>query len=572
MPSYLFLFTIGPVQRFIDQSRKAHDMYAGSALLCDMIQVAKAEIKTINNTVVFQFPSENSGLNRFLAKIDIDSIDFQIVGAQVENAVRDYFKSQALCAYKAINPKATCLPPKWQQQIDSHLEIYWAFQPIENNNYVDAYKAIEQTIGALKNTQLYCRTPETGRKCGLDGINNVVVYRKLTSSEVVDKKLHIPIANLNIVDKIAHQYKHISKGEGLGAVGFTKRMYKSSETFKSTIEVAYHDFIFKIEKIKLENLNSLSNNNLQILDKDNLTEDFFTKNDLDNLNKIKPIIEKIHKGSGATYSDYYALIKFDGDNMGEWLSGSNCKYGVDLSVFHPALAEKLQTFAATARHLVNCVGGSTIYAGGDDFLGMLPLHKVLPTLQLLHNEFREQVSNQLNAYKHPNFHITFSCGIAITHYKSPLQEALRLVNEMEHHAKMYSDKKAFAIGIQRHSGSLTRVRLPFEIGNVFTLKTTIDVINAISEDFSATLFKNFDEEIKKLNDLDSEVLKEFLNYAVPRAYKGNINEKKAKAKVEAMKTVLIATLIIIDSFDGENKVQKYRDYLNTCDFIKRQCK
>jgi len=34
---YLFLFTIGPVQSFIAQARKTRDLYAGSAILGEII-------------------------------------------------------------------------------------------------------------------------------------------------------------------------------------------------------------------------------------------------------------------------------------------------------------------------------------------------------------------------------------------------------------------------------------------------------------------------------------------------------------------------------------------------------
>ncbi len=37
---YLFLFTIGPVQSFIAQARKTRDLYAGSAILGEIIDAA----------------------------------------------------------------------------------------------------------------------------------------------------------------------------------------------------------------------------------------------------------------------------------------------------------------------------------------------------------------------------------------------------------------------------------------------------------------------------------------------------------------------------------------------------
>ena len=56
MPStqYLFLFTIGPVQGFIAQARKTRDLYAGSAILGEIISAAIDQTKKMAEKSLFQ--------------------------------------------------------------------------------------------------------------------------------------------------------------------------------------------------------------------------------------------------------------------------------------------------------------------------------------------------------------------------------------------------------------------------------------------------------------------------------------------------------------------------------------
>jgi len=65
--------------------------------------------------------------------------------------------------------------------------------------------------------------------------------------------------------------------------------------------------------------------------------------------------------------EYYALIHFDIDNMGEELSKLDRDEQIELS-------KKLGAFAYKAREIVS--KKNTIYTGGDDFLGFVELNKL----------------------------------------------------------------------------------------------------------------------------------------------------------------------------------------------------
>ena len=76
MKEYLLLFTIGPVQSFIGNSRKMRDLYAGSFLLsylilhtCNVVFTSKSNI-TINRLIPVITPGKTpSAPNRILLKV-----------------------------------------------------------------------------------------------------------------------------------------------------------------------------------------------------------------------------------------------------------------------------------------------------------------------------------------------------------------------------------------------------------------------------------------------------------------------------------------------------------------------
>ena len=60
---YLFLYTVGPVQSYIEQSRKTHDLYAGSRILSELTECVIEEIIKKNgaNEIVFPYYRKNGG-------------------------------------------------------------------------------------------------------------------------------------------------------------------------------------------------------------------------------------------------------------------------------------------------------------------------------------------------------------------------------------------------------------------------------------------------------------------------------------------------------------------------------
>ncbi|MBL9176081.1 MAG: type III-B CRISPR-associated protein Cas10/Cmr2 [Verrucomicrobiales bacterium] len=208
---------------------------------------------------------------------------------------------------------------------------------------------------------------------------------------------------------------------------------------------------------------------------------------------------------------YFAVLAFDGDDMGKWVAGdrtptfatqlADYEGGGALEYFkrpahagefaaflethrplspgyHLQFSECLSNFALRcARSIVEANDGRLIYAGGDDVVALLPADTALACARELRNAFRGEVLSTVHDHrlrqKSPGFltskdhqgdggvEIPFavpgpkasaSVGIAIAHFKSPLQDAVRAAQSAEKRAKILQDKDAVAVTVLKRSG------------------------------------------------------------------------------------------------------------------------
>ena len=189
MNQHLYIFTIGPVQSFIAQARKAQDLYAGSQILSELVRKGVAffetEVKKKGNEVSIIFPSnwedDNASLpNRFIAKIESseeDTSNLKNLGDATKIAIEDAFNNIAK------NTLGRHYSSEVAEQIKRHLEVHWAALPIKGD-YKSTYLKLESLLGAVKNirpfAQLNDGNGEMGRKCSLDGENNALFFHQST--------------------------------------------------------------------------------------------------------------------------------------------------------------------------------------------------------------------------------------------------------------------------------------------------------------------------------------------------------------------------------------------------------
>lgn len=513
MAEYLFLFSIGPVQSFIAQARKTQDLYAGSQLLSSLINEAIKEAERLldNGRFVSIFPAKalTSKPNRFFARLNsMTENEVTQFGHDLEQFVRLKFKEIAGKSYQHAGFKQNP-PPEFITQIERHLEVYWAARPLPENYqevYQQEYTDFEALFGASKNIRPFAPLPETGRKCSVCGERNVLFCGEKSSGKMqwkpkwnllTDEEQRIMKAYNAAIQEV---HRPMPDNEGLCAVCFAKRRFELTEKqeFPSTAEIAmYHQisedalntFKYNGQVFKQLRLDS------QLLYEENLTPRYVKKNfpdeELDAIRELRDQILKQCKLEGAQLAKYYALLLFDVDRMGKWLSGEDLPDKTRLQDFHLRLSELLATFGKKAEEdIVIRPKGKSVYSAGDDFLGFVNLSHLFDVLGKLRWTFHQEVNLPLKHEFGFAKDITFSAGICIVHYKIPLGEVIRWAKNMEKDAKKDARQRgggrdAFGIAALSHSGHVATTILKW--GKMLDEQTDLEEIGKTHETLAAII-------------------------------------------------------------------------------------
>jgi len=573
MTNYLFLFTIGPVQSFISQARKTQDLYSGSQILSDLISEAMEMDRLPNGSEIIFPKGGDSNPNRFIAIIN-DS-DPEQLGQKIKEAVRDKFRSYANDALAKVGCSA---PSNFQNQVENFLQIYWAALPCKD--YIHDYQKIESLLGAIKNVRPFLQMDEDRRKCSLCGERNALFCRAQTSP------LYIQI------DACKRNDLRILKGEGLCAICFTKRFYKTG-TFPSTAKIALMETLHRLKEqpeiyVFLDKYQKCFEDNMfdeQLYYGENLTKPYFEKHDLDdNITELSEIVGKqkqisefeFAKKEKLELSKYYAIIAFDGDNMGKWLSGS--KISME---FHKDLSKNLGDFAKEAkRYLDDNQRGRTVYAGGDDFLGFVNLNHLFAVMKKLREEFDARVNEKLKGYfADEDNKITFSAGIAIAHYKTPLSEVLNRARRMEREAKDFDDEKdAFGIAVLKRSGEIHETVYKWQYDGSWPIDLIKDISGRLKNDeLSNTFIKSLNIEFLKLMDEKGRLYEDEFDYGnmlsteinrlLERSRKPTEKGDKIKEKIKELAEQL--EKLYSAERKRNNSFENFLSLLNIADFISR---
>lgn len=618
---YLFLFTIGPVQSFIAQARKTQDLYAGSLLLSNLVRTAINQLDDRANVIFpFTYPDEEykwknkieSLPNRFVAIINKDVSELQKLGEQIENAVRAKWKSLSFSAIldRQKDYNKLSIDQGFTQQIEQHLDIFWLFEPLID--YEESFKLLERKMGAIKNVRdfeqyNYNGVGEAGRKCSLDGIRNVKFYR-MTEKQQKKGKQYIQDKLLFATDNCVFDYDEklddsiLQPGEGLSAVSFVKRCYlynnKEKREFKSTSEIALMDWVQwfskKEKKHLLDNYKNLyvggssKTFNTQLYFEDNLNIDYFnnqgialkdkSKEALGNGIKALKELTKIAKYKDSEGNDkkvkqskYYAIVAFDGDSMGEWLSEAKSEEE------HRAFSRLLIEFAQKAKDYINNGKGQVVYTGGDDFLGFVNLSYLFDVLIWLRDEFKENVGIPAKVLLGRGSNFTFSAGIAVAHYKEPLGIVLSRAKAMEEKAKDWSiDKNAFGLAVLKGSGEQHETIWSFDNDSLEHIQYLVQKLQ--DGTFSNTFITSIQREFGRLLDLDGKMgedekfkaFSDLLETEFKRLAKRSLIQKKDSIAV----TDLVNHIwngIFIEQFHQNEKatIRNFFELLNMANFIQR---
>jgi CRISPR-associated protein Cmr2 len=515
---YLFQVHIGPVQGFIASARRTRDLWFGSALLSRLAMEAALTIKNVSgiNSLIFPSPSlikqvaETNGKetsnhsfpNKLLALIDVENaLEVTLLGDTVRKAIDDTLERIKNVTYKKIN-KRLFDRNMTDKQIKSLIEYRWVALPYKEGEYDSTRKHLELLMAARKNTYDFTQV-EWGKpvaKSSLDGQLECVIPDRYypRRSEPLEKRFQ----------KQADLYQSFRAGpsERLSGVDLLKRLgdfdeRPSESGFPSTSHIATIPYLERLLQLDGDARSQVKEKwnryigELEALKKD--VPDFheqvveyvrgyhpekkdiyphpvlgrydgamlFHEHFLDIVtdkkilsksgeglqNFFKAVKEQL--GERLLPQPYYAILLADGDGMGKVID-HQAKEG---SEKHQQLSQRIDEFAESARKIVSNHLGATIYAGGDDVLALVPIHRVLACAEKLSAKFKELLKAFLDESGSTP---TLSVGIAIVHHLELLSEALNVARRAEKKAKGYKKKKdgkwlkknALAIMVSKRSG------------------------------------------------------------------------------------------------------------------------
>lgn len=516
--NYLFVFTIGPVSTLINNSRKINDMYAGSKLLSGLMEQiinhlkdsyhedGEAEVLFPNfNKEACKEKSDNSAEdkkqkksdipNRLIARIAVASEEkIEKIGKSLEQYAKNQFMKDCIktLSNQEIDEKGIELA---KQQLERFLEVYWIAEPVDDFNdekeYKAAYQNVFRKLQAIKGIRPFQQINEQwNRKCMLFPEYNAIFVRKKEDGSYPANVNKSNIYENDILDN------YLKPGEAVSAIALVKRLYKDAQDINSLRYMLLENELNLLEIEEQEN-DELKNkkddlaNAVYDIDHDNLDKNKYDDDDIKD-RYIKKVAEDFYnniKAKGGTLSSYYALIKLDGDSMGEKFLECDLKGQRELS-------GRISCFAQAVPRIWKEHKGISVYAGGEDVLGFVPLTQLFLCLNDLYTAFQDHV----NGY-------TFSAGIVVAHLMQPLKEVAADAEKMEHLAKQAEGKNSCVFSINKRSGdTVVTDPISFNPKSIESPKISLeklkDLINDLEEgNYSKSLLYH-------ISDLFQQFLKE----------------------------------------------------------------
>ncbi|WP_089612288.1 type III-B CRISPR-associated protein Cas10/Cmr2 [Dehalobacterium formicoaceticum] len=376
--------------------------------------------------------------------------------------------------------------------------------------------------------------------------------------------------------------KYMAQGEALGAVAFLKRTAPKyfldhkeedllyQESFPSTARIALADILDKIAKDNLE---------LAILLEQEFDEELVyahlnnqdlagrgTEQELKIVDQIYRAIKKNH----FQVTSYYAVIIFDGDNMGKWLSGKMLseQNKEQLTAFHKHLSQELAQFARkAAEKILTAPKGVTVYAGGDDFLGFVNLNYLPGILKELRAEFDKIDVSQFSSKK-----LTFSAGVAVSHFMTPLSVALQWARRMEKEAKNMGGKDALSLAVLKRSGEIIKFKTQWLNSHGWFADQLKFLLDGLRDHFTTNFINQFCAEFihfegnMKIKNLDGMVDSE-LGRLLTRSYL-DLSAGEASTRMKQDKEQKIAEMKkVLNNLYIENNLEDFLGLLEIISFL-----
>ena len=620
----MLMFTIGPVQSFIEAARKTEDLWMGSYILSYLVATAMDKIQgdgaeliypAIGSESPFKFWKEQnlttpSFPNLFLAIGNgIEQAKLEERARCAEASVKTDFNKMAECAVDAAfdDWRGTYAECVFNRQISDFFDVYWVITEEADKAYGDWYDYTASSLAAIKNCRAFEQISEFGRKCSLDGTREIVHLKKGHDEHDQIKKA------MEWWEKFAERKPQFCRQkEALCAVSLTKRMGRhylrtksifkdefheefssGALSFPSTSEVATADFKKEIvcKPETLEVYSKLCKAVKQLRQSDDEEANIPT---VQSLPKIKCPLPNNVDGEWLyeeTYNDSYLERYYNVDVLNEkdrierckglrsqlvgLLEGEPGKYYAAIALDADNMgevnrkAENREQHQANSKQLIEYSKTARQiveekHLGKLTYAGgddLLALANLNDLLPML-SELREEF---------PKF-TTASVGVCIAHNKTPLGDVLRQARRMEQSAKS-KGRDSLGIVLFKRSGNVSEVVSKWKHGDLEVLTIGQEFAkllddNEISKGFLYTFRDIFTKLIgddgKLLKGIPSVIVKEEFKRLIERAH-----TTQGLALDSAKQDTICKTISLLSRI---TPFTEYLSFLEIVNFVARESK
>ena len=504
------LFTLGPVQRFIEAARTVRDLWSGSYLLSYLTYRAMKSVAGDNPDIIV-FPDvkklplwtwEANGRpkpaplavlepcipNRFLAEVDGDETAARKLADGAADACRDAWKTIAddVRAFLAERELGKQLDPYrlWDLQIKEFFEIYTAVLPqneydvgrikallgtASGNDWSDRHQVAQKMLAAVKNRRHF-----------------PVYAPKIPAGDVPQKDTllgtleHLGPGKLSEVagfwETAAVRWlargSRVTRSERLCAVSLAKRFawaHHFSKLFDiNPQELRYADSATVAAAKWLAESIPLRPNAVRREHRDWSGQWLHwptpepPNDDIDEDPVPEPVWDAIQakKAKQSKPPTYYCCFMFDGDRMGDRFNAAkNATAYKKISNTLGDLALKVIKGIVEDKHF-----GELIYAG-DDAICVLPTETALACVGEINAEFHRNwdtgIKGIADQFPEDLRKATISGGLVVAHYKEDLRFVLEQARDAEKKAKA-AGRNALSVTVCRRSGEHSSALVPWE--------------------------------------------------------------------------------------------------------------
>ncbi len=469
-PTSLLKLQIGPVQDFIAQARSTRDLWSGSYLLSWLIAAGIRRLRARGGSLVFPNPTGPTGqlqplfegpeswrsleshvelltpnlTNIFAAKISAGT-NAREMAEEVQQAITDEWAAICEAVWRHSQDFIEANQrDRFYHQLKQFLSISWQITPLSETGYAADYQQNAWQLDAVRQTRDF-----KAWGAGLTQRGSVFTKDSLSGKDEAiagGPGFVKRLAAMRPKPEYAFLFKH---DDWVGAIALVKRVWHLAYLKeKYDLRTAADEFSIRSTRA--------------IAAKSGEHDDF----------------ENVETAPG---DKYFAVLAFDGDQIGMWLSDEFRAAKGNFESYHAGFSAALSTFALqVVRPIVENTAGRTyggflVYAGGDDVLALLPAERALQCAQELRTAFQAATNHIIGE---DGNRLDASVGIAIAHFKAPLQDVVRAARAAEKRAKQKLGRAAVAVSLFKRSGEITEWGCRWESGGLQLYDAISDALAA----------------------------------------------------------------------------------------------